>query len=69
MITVKRDGYIVEMYSTTNDGIEYMNINVYKPRWIFGKRFMLNVYVRRIPDMKLKDYVTFAIADVEDLYG
>lgn len=69
MITVKRDGYIVEMYSTTNNGVEYMSINVYKPRWIFRKRFLMNIYVQRIQDMKLKDYVTYAIADVEDLYG
>lgn len=68
MITVKRDGYIVEIYSNTQYE-DYISINIYKPRWFFGKQFLLNLYIKREQDAKLKEYVAYAIKEVKDLYG
>jgi hypothetical protein len=68
MIKVKKDGYILELYTCGYKG-ENLYVNIYKPKWIFFRTFLLNLCYPWDKDQSLKDYVNSAIQEVEDLYS
>ena len=68
MIKLNKDGYILELYTCGYKG-ENLYVNIYKPKWIFFRTFLLNLCYPWDKDQSLKDYVNSAIQEVEDLYS
>ena len=71
MITIKKDGYILELHTIGIEigKAEYLSVTVYKPKWIFFRSFLLNLCYPWAQDQTLKDYVNSAIQEVEELYN
>lgn len=69
MLIVKKDGYILELFSYAYKDEEFVKILVYKSKWIFFKSFLLHLSYPMKNRTSLKDYVNSAIQEVNDVYN
>lgn len=69
MVTIKKDGFICELFLKDDATTRWIIVNVYERRWLFFKTFMWCESFEWNDETKLKEYARLAIERVRFLYN